>query len=131
MQLDGYLLDTNAIIDVTAGSKRIGTKTRHIVSQAPNLYYSPISIAELEIKSMLGKQLPVAAIFELLAQQQFKELPLYSSHSLEISRFGQLVGHDPFDRILLSQASSENLGLITRDRKIIELNVPWVQDSGE
>lgn len=131
MHLDGYLLDTNAIIAIAAGSSRLGKKTRHLVTKTPNLYYSPVSLAELEIKTMLGKLLPVGAIFERLAQQDIKELPLFSAHSLELSRFTQLVGHDPFDRLLVSQATSENLALITSDRKLINLNVPWVQDSAE
>lgn len=105
MQLDGYLLDTNAIIAIAAGSSRLGKKTRHLVAKTPNLYYSPVSLAELEIKTMLGKMLPVGAIFERLAQQEIKELPLFSTHSLELSRFTGLVGHDPFDRLLISQAT--------------------------
>jgi PIN domain nuclease of toxin-antitoxin system len=131
MQIDGYLLDTNTIIDIAAGSSQLGKKTKNLIAQARNLYYSPVSIAELEIKSMLGKLPKMHALFERLSQQDFKELPLFSTHSLEISRFGQLIGHDPFDRLLLSQASSENLGLITRDRKLVELKVPWVIDASE
>lgn len=131
MQLDGYLLDTNAIIAIAAGSSRLGKKTKHLVAKTPNLYYSPVSLAELEIKMMLGKPLPVGAIFERLAKQDIKELPLYSTHSIALSRFTTLVGHDPFDRLLISQATAENLALITSDRKLIELNVPWVHDSAE
>lgn len=131
MALNGYLLDTNAILEMTAGSPRLGKKTSHVIAKTPNLYYSPVSLAELEIKAMLGKLLRVDALFERLAQQDLKELPLYSAHSLEISRFGQLIGHDPFDRLLLSQASSENLGLITSDRKLVELGLPWVINSTE
>ena len=129
MQPAGYLLDTNAIIAFAAGSSRLGKKTKHLVAKTPNLYYSPVSIAELEIKMMLGKMPPVGAIFERLSLQDIKELPLFSTHSLELSRFTQLVGHDPFDRLLLGQAMAENFALITSDRKLINLDVPWVHDS--
>ena len=40
-----------------------------------------------------------------------------------------LVGHDPFDRMIVATASSSKLNLVTSDRVMLSLGFPWIRDS--
>lgn len=86
-----------------------------MISESDVCYVSPISIAEIEIKKSIGKleieDDYVASIhatgFEPL-QFQFKDAGL----------LGKLPFHhkDPFDRMLIAQAMSNQVALITSDK---------------
>jgi PIN domain nuclease of toxin-antitoxin system len=58
-----------------------------------------------------------------------EEYGYLSRHSNEVTSFPWLDGHDPFDRLLLSQASGDNLILITSDAKVLDLALPWILDA--
>ena len=47
----------------------------------------------------------------------------------EILRFGSLAKHDPFDRLILAQASASGAKLVTADRAILALKLDFVLDA--
>lgn len=47
----------------------------------------------------------------------------------EILRFGSLAKHDPFDRLILSQASASGAKLITADRTLLALQLDFILDA--
>ena len=51
-------------------------------------------------------------------------------HTAGLVRFPELVGHDPFDRILMAQALVEQIPLLTADRILLGLGLDWVLDAG-
>jgi len=109
--------------------KKLGKNSRRILERSDAVYYSSISIFELEMKRQLGKlQLP-QDYFADVEQTQIRELPFESNHAQQTGRFGGLVKHDPFDRMILSQAAAEGFTLITADEKLIALNLPWIMDA--
>ncbi len=57
-----------------------------------------------------------------LAQDGFKELPIENMHCFVLDELPMHHG-DPFDRILVAQAISEGLTLISRDRQIAQYDV--------
>lgn len=125
----GYLLDTNVILHSAITPAKIGKITGRILEENPNVYFSPISITEIEIKSLRGKLPALENLREELIEQEFGEKPYLSRHAAEISSFPSLVNHDSYDRMLLAQASADNLTLITADKKLLELDFPWVVDA--
>jgi PIN domain nuclease of toxin-antitoxin system len=129
MKPEGLLLDTNALIATAAAPNRLGKRARYLIEKTPKLFYSSISIAELEIKASNHKIEKLDDFYQGLGESSLSELPFRSSHALALSRFNQLAKHDPFDRLILSQAASENLGLITSDRVLLGLGLTWIVDA--
>ena len=74
------------------------------------------SIGKLEIKSSISK------IAETCENEQFDILPIKPFHLDEIGQLPAIHG-DPFDRLIISQAVSENLVIITKDGTIPMYNV--------
>jgi PIN domain nuclease of toxin-antitoxin system len=124
-----YLLDTNALLWSIYRPSELGRNARRILEGEPVIYYSPISIAELRIKERLGRvKLPESLLDELEANGFFC-LSFDAKHAWDLSRFGTLEKHDPFDRMILAQASAAKAKLITSDEILLGLNFDWVIDS--
>jgi PIN domain nuclease of toxin-antitoxin system len=124
-----YLLDTNALLWSVFDPSQLGRSARRILENEPVIYYSPISIAELRIKEGLGRiQLPESFLDQLEANG-FLSLSFDAIDAWYLNRFGTLAKHDPFDRMILAQASSARAKLITSDEILLGLNFDWVIDS--
>lgn len=79
---------------------------------------SVASLWEITIKNQIGKLTLGISLEELFAYAERNRIEIIQityDHLLTISK---LPGHhsDPFDRIIISQAVSENLTLISRDK---------------
>jgi PIN domain nuclease of toxin-antitoxin system len=123
------LLDTHVAIWVASSPTRLGPKTRKLIQSAKDVSVSSISIAELNMKSMLGGiTIPkdLAKRFEL-ADIEVSEFN--SSAANEVLRFGSLAKHDPFDRLILAQASAAGAHLVTADRALLALDLDFVLDA--
>ena len=90
---------------------------------------SALSIAELEIKAGIGK-LPLPKDFaSAFTKQAIKIEPFDDQAAAALSRFPSLVRHDPFDRMILAQASAKpNTTFFTADRALVALGLDWVVD---
>ena len=82
--------------------------------------FSPISIAEVSIKH--GRRMPDFQVEpELLRQAMlgngYVELPFTAAHAVPVGGLPP-VHKDPFDRMLLAQASSEGVAFVTADRTL-------------
>lgn len=78
---------------------------------------SAVSGWEIAIKASLGRLESSRDVAEAVVESGFEELPLRLSHSTTLRT---LPPHhaDPFDRMLLAQAISEGLTLVSRDRML-------------
>ena len=110
------LLDSHALLwALTAPEKLSADAAREIRSSANNVWFSPASVWELEIKRAQGKfELPDGWL-EAVERARFVELPIRGDHA---ALAGRLPWHhrDPFDRMLVAQALVEELRLVSRDR---------------
>lgn len=113
------LLDTHALIWWLAGDDALSVRARDaIMDEANSVAISAASAMEVATKFRIGK-LPDAALlaqeFEaIIAGQGFVELPIAIHHAL---RAGEMnIAHkDPFDRLLIAQAQSEDMVLISNE----------------
>ena len=80
---------------------------------------------------MLGKINLNQPLGELLEQLNFGSLPFRVEDALETYSLSSLIGHDPFDRMILATARAHGAKLITSDRKILELGFDWILDSSK
>jgi PIN domain nuclease of toxin-antitoxin system len=114
------LLDTHILIWLIDGSEKLNKTARYAIEDESNsLYLSIASLWEITIKTSLGKLelgIPLEQITtNFILPSGFKILPIHLSHLLVLK---DLPFHhrDPFDRMLISQAISESLTLVSEDR---------------
>ena len=112
------LLDTHIALWVMAGSERIYSIRDIILDDNTLVYISTASWWELAIKIGIGKfdgKLP--QIRQAAKKSGFLELPVTGDHTESLISLPP-VHKDPFDRILVAQAISEPMRLITADAKL-------------
>ena len=108
------LLDTHVLIWWDEGA-RLSTKVTHAIREADQVYVSAATGWEVAIKASLGKLTPERRVADAVAESGFEELPIRLAHTEGVQ--GLPWHHrDPFDRLLVAQAVSERLTLVTRDR---------------
>ncbi len=109
------LLDTHVFIWAVTGSAQLKADARARLMAAERVYVSAASIWEIAINSRLGKlDGAVASFVEAIEASGFQELPVTARHAAAVS--GLPLHHaDPFDRLLLAQAFTEPLRLVTAD----------------
>jgi PIN domain nuclease of toxin-antitoxin system len=79
----------------------------------------------LQIKYQLGKLTLPAPVLTVITRQQdngIELLPITLAHIVSIGQLPDLHG-DPFDRLLIAQARSEDIALVTDDRWIRQYSV--------
>ncbi|MGL4631022.1 MAG: type II toxin-antitoxin system VapC family toxin [Leadbetterella sp.] len=109
------LIDTHIIIWWLAEPEKLLQKHKDIISDPENVIYVSIaSIWEISLKEKIGK-LSFEGKFEDVIKENGFELLALSLNHLEIMRTHQLPNKDPFDMIIVSQAISEDLSLISYD----------------
>ena len=112
-----FLVDTQALLWWLIDSARLGPRSRRLImSETPII--SPVVLWEIAIKSGLGKlDADVGEVCSVVAAQGFDRLGLTDRHFIGLS---SLAHHhrDPFDRMLIAQASSEDIPILTADRKL-------------
>lgn len=124
------LLDSSAFYWLLTEPARIGKNSTAAITTTPDVFVSSITVLELTIKQMLAK-LPPQDFLTGIKDSKLKALEFDLAAAASIANFPELVGHDPFDRALLSQALVGNLNFYTSDRKLLGLKKPWIKDIGD
>ena len=112
------LLDTHLLLWVAAGSERLSEAARTLINSSANeLFFSAASLWEIAIKRSLGREdfkVNVRVLRRGLLDNGYSELPIGSEHAVAVESL-PLIHKDPFDRILVSQATIEGFTLLTAD----------------
>jgi PIN domain nuclease of toxin-antitoxin system len=113
------LLDTHAFIWMLDKPERLSPKAHALLADGSNeLILSVVSVWEMQIKIQLGKLKFTVPLRELVESQRqtngVQILPVELEHVLALDA---LPAHhkDPFDRLLVAQASVEDASLVSRD----------------
>jgi len=112
------LLDTHLLLWAAGEPDRLSVRARSLMEDQDNaLVFSAASLWEITIKAGLGRadfQIDPHLLRRGLIENGYEELPVTGQHALAV---GQLpdVHRDPFDRILVAQATVEGLLLLTHD----------------
>ena len=113
------LLDTHILLWWLGDDKKLSENGRQFIQNPDNdIFVSHVSLWEIQIKTMAGKlNADLETIIQQLPDNNFQQLAIHSNHILTLAK---LPSHhqDPFDRMLISQALSEPLHLITHDKNI-------------
>ncbi len=116
------LLDTHVFLWWIGDDSRLSLSAREAISVAENeVFLSVVSAWEISVKTRLGKLALPSDVDKFLPDQIQRNamtiLPIGLAHALRVARL-PLHHRDPFDRMLVAQAQSEKLTLVTADEAI-------------
>ena len=121
------LLDTHLILWAAGFPDELPVEARQIIEDESNeLFFSAASIWEIAIKASLQKvnfQIDVRVLRRNLLDNGYIELPIESAHAVFIQSL-PLLHKDPFDRILVAQATEEGITLLTSDVMVAQYPGP-------
>ena len=121
------LLDTHVLLWALAESPELARDLRRkIADPSNNVLVSAASVWEIATKIRLGKLDAPDNLLEVLEASDFNPLCINFVHA---AAAGRLPPHhdDPFDRMLIAQAQSEGLILVSRDRRFGAYQVELMQ----
>ena len=113
------LLDTNSFLWFISGSERLSINARDRIADLDNqLFLSSASLWEIAIKVSIEK-LELLQPYNQLIPQQLEEndiniLPIELSHLTTVVEL-PFYHRDPFDRLIIAQALTEDLPVVSPD----------------
>ena len=110
------LLDTHVLIWWDEGA-RLSREARSAIRDAEQVYVSAVSGWEIAIKTALGRLRPLRSVTEAIEESGFEELPVRLRHAAALTAL-PLHHRDPFDRMLVAQASLEGAAIVSKDEEL-------------
>ncbi|HWM54268.1 MAG TPA: type II toxin-antitoxin system VapC family toxin [Solirubrobacterales bacterium] len=123
------LLDTHAMIWVFSAPGLLSAEARNAISAEGNeVFISVISPWEVEIKRAKKRLRAPDDLSDAVEAHRFQLLPVLLRHTKAI---GSMPDHhgDPFDRMLVAQATVDGLTLVTSDRTLRRYPIATLQAS--
>lgn len=122
-----FLLDTHVWLWVVCAPERLGDQARKVLEAADNeLLLSAASVWEISIKVGLGKltlpEPPDRFVPSRMARDRIAALPVTVRHALAVANLPS-VHRDPFDRMLVAQAKTEDTPILTADPVFLRYDV--------
>src|SRR5258706_6302761 len=122
-----YLLDTSIFLWSLDAFHNLNQDAQELLTRGDGeLYLSAVSSWEIAIKWGIGKLKlpgsPGSLIADALSNLSIRPLPMTHSHAFAVA---ELPAHhtDPFDRMLIAQARSEDMVLLTSNRAFLKYKV--------
>jgi PIN domain nuclease of toxin-antitoxin system len=121
------LLDTHLLLWAAGEPKRLPKGIRTLLEDRDNeLLFSAASLWEVVIKSGLGRKdfrVEARLLRRGLLDNGYSELPIVSDHVVAIESLPP-IHKDPFDRVLVAQATVEGITLLTNDPVVAQYPGP-------
>lgn len=121
------LLDTQILLWAVSEPERLSAGARRLLTNPDNdLLFSPASLWEIAIKNTLGRDdfhVEPRILRRALLDNGYSELPINSEHAVNIDTLPRL-HKDPFDRLLVAQAITEGIMLLTTDAQVARYGGP-------
>lgn len=114
------LLDTHVFLWWLVNDQRLGERARGFIQDPKNqIFVSAATTWEISIKRALGKISAPEDMSSIIDDEGFIALSINAYHADQAGLLPDL-HNDPFDRMLIAQAQSEGLVLVTADEKIFK-----------
>lgn len=114
-------MDTHIALWALTDDRRLGADARNLIADADNaIFVSVASVWEISIKRALGRSgIPFGAgdAIKYFGQAGYRTLMIRPEHAAAVETLPKLHG-DPFDRMLVAQALTEPMHLLTHDRAV-------------
>ncbi len=115
------LLDTHLLLWAAATPERLSREAADLIKDPGNKpIFSAASIWEITIKRSIGRtdfRVDPGLLRRGLVENGYDELPVTSTHAMAVGHLPP-IHKDPFDRLLVAQAESEGLLLLTGDELV-------------
>jgi PIN domain nuclease of toxin-antitoxin system len=121
------LIDTHLLLWAAAGELPAAAE-RYISDESSLLLFSPASMWEIVIKCDLERpdfDVDPHVLYNGLLENGYEELQITAKHTLAVRTLPPL-HKDPFDRILIAQAISEGISLLTSDHIVAQYRGPVI-----
>jgi len=122
-----FLLDTHLLLWAAGEPRRLSKQARTLIANPGNdLLFSAASLWEVVIKSGLDRddfKVDARLLRRGLLDNGYSELPVIGDHVVAIDSLPPL-HKDPFDRILVAQATVEGVTLLTIDSLVSQYPGP-------
>ena len=110
------LLDTNALLWAASEHERIIPVRDLLLDPEHDVYVSAVSWWEIAIKNRIGKlDVSLKDLRNGAMENGFQELPLFADSAEKLSSLPEY-HKDPFDHMIIAQAISESMHIITGDK---------------
>lgn len=114
------LIDTHIFLRLISDSKKLKPAAKRFITEADAVYVSAASIWEISIKVALKKlklkKVNPDDLVGAITRAGLAELPVTAKHAAKVATLPLHPNHnDPFDRMLVAQALTEPLLLLTDD----------------
>jgi PIN domain nuclease of toxin-antitoxin system len=120
------LLDTHVLLWWRDDSPRLSGRARAEIADAANeVLVSTATLWEIVIKRARGKLIFPDDLEEVVREESFELLGIGFQHLRRVELLPEL-HRDPFDRMLIAQALTEGVPLVTDDRALLAYGVPTV-----
>jgi PIN domain nuclease of toxin-antitoxin system len=114
------LLDTHVLLWWLVDDVRLTGRARELIAASENMIFVSVATAwEIAIKQTLDKLSFEGELETIVHDEGFTMLPISFEHARQ-TRSLPHIHNNPFDRMLLAQASVESLHLLTADRRILK-----------
>jgi PIN domain nuclease of toxin-antitoxin system len=123
------LLDTHALLWLLAGSPRLESKASDLVTDAAHdVFASSVSLWEIAVKLRIGKiDANLERVIDGCRHTGLRFLEISHRHLLDVAALPVFDDHkDPFDHLLIAQAISEELVVVSDDRNFCRYKVSVV-----
>jgi PIN domain nuclease of toxin-antitoxin system len=121
------LLDTHLLLWAVEDSRQMSKSARKLITDLDNeLFFSVASLWEIVIKSGRRRndfQVDARLLRRELLDNGYSELPILSDHTVAIDALPP-IHKDPFDRLLIAQATVEGITLLTVDSIVAQYPGP-------
>lgn len=121
------LLDTHLLLWAASDPARLSPVARALIEEPENeLFFSAASLWEIAIKRGLGRAdflVDPRVLRRGLLDNGYSELPVGSEHAVAIESLPP-IHKDPFDRLLVAQATIEGITLLTADSLVAQYPGP-------
>jgi PIN domain nuclease of toxin-antitoxin system len=122
-----YLLDTHIFVWFVTEPEKLGQEMHDSLRDFGNeVYLSAATFWEIAMNRNRGRMNFPGDVAEEMLAANFVELPVTGAH-YEAAVALPEIHKDPFDRLLVAQALTEGLVLVTRDKLLSAYNVPMVR----
>ena len=117
------LLDTHVFLWWRGDRPRLSKRAQAAIANTAGVFVSLVSAWEISIKVAAGKLGAIGPIEAGIEESNFEKLPITFQHAERIASLPPHHG-DPFDRMLIVQAMTEKLTVVTHDRRFEAYGIP-------
>lgn len=121
-----YLLDTHTFLWFISGDKQLPESVvKKIEDISEPCYISIASFWEIAIKIQIGKlklEISLEELYRFAEINQIEIISINEKHLVTLLKLG-LIHNDPFDRLIIAQAISEKLIVVTKDKEFKKYKV--------